>query len=249
MALTAVALSSLIGASSAALGAWALVKQDARLLDFRQEAAQHAHNGSRPGRDSKYAAIALCSSCLWAAFGRSLPPACSVLLGITAAFAGGMWLAGRRRRKRRLDEMRSEWPALLEGMAVAALSGLDLNAAFLAAGRRTAGVLREEVDRACVRLAGGVQLSKALEVLSKDGVPGADRLRSLLLRCEVLGTPVAEVLQTLALEAATVERQEIEGRFNALPLRLSVITVVFLLPPVLVTSIAPHVLMFLNSRW
>lgn len=249
MALTAAALASLFGACAAAFGAWALVKQDVRLLDFRQEAAQHAHRGRRPDRDSRCAVTALCSSCLWAAFGRSLPQAGSVLLGIIAATAGAMWFAGRHRKKRRMEDIRGEWPVLLEGMAVAALSGLDLNGAFLAAARRTAGALREEVDKASVRLAGGLQLSKALDVLSKDGVPGADRLRSLLLRCEVLGTPVADVLQTLALEAATVERQDIEGRFNALPLRLSVITVVFLLPPVLVTSIAPHVLMFLNSRW
>jgi tight adherence protein C len=161
----------------------------------------------------------------------------------------GYLLTVGHRAKSREAEMKSEWPALLEGMAVASLSGLDLSAAFLASARRVGGALRDEVDKAAVRLAGGTQLSRALLVMAKDGVPGADRLRSLLLRCEVLGTPVADVLESLAAEAITVERQEIEGRFNALPLRLSVVTVLFLLPPVLIVSIAPHVLLFLNSRW
>ena len=133
--------------------------------------------------------------------------------------------------------------------ALPILSGLDLSSAFVSATRRIGGALRHELDKASVRVAGGMQLSAALKALANDGVPGAERLRALLLQCEVLGTPVAEVLQALALEAATVERQEVEGRFNSLPLKMSIVTVLFLLPPVLIVSIAPHVLAFLNSRW
>jgi pilus assembly protein TadC len=145
--------------------------------------------------------------------------------------------------------MRSEWPVLLETMAVGALSGLDLNSAFMAAVKRVGGPLRDEADRAALRLAAGTPLSKSLDVLVKARIPGADRLAAMLVQCEVLGTPVAATLDSLALESSVLERQEMEARFNALPLKMSLVTVFFLLPPVLVVSIAPHVLLFLSSQW
>ncbi len=36
------------------------------------------------------------------------------------------------------------------------------------------------------------------------------------------------------------EKQQFESRLNSLPVKLSVITVVFLLPPVLIVSIVPY---------
>jgi len=153
------------------------------------------------------------------------------------------------RARSKAAEIKAEWPVLLEGMSAAALSGLDLISAFAAGVRRTSGPLREELGEALVRIAGGMSLSGALASLTKAAVPGADRLRSILMRCEVLGTPVAEVLESLALEASTTERLELEGRFNSLPLKLSIVTVIFLLPPVLIVSIAPHVLAFIGTKW
>jgi len=245
--MTPLILSLLYGGAAASLGVWALVRQDVRLQDFRSGRETAAEGGAASGRRTIYAFV-VGAVCLTV----SAAPAASrvrtlLLLPPCALIFDYAWRSGQKRRK--AGAMRSEWPLLLEGMAVAAESGLDLPGAFLSAVRRASGCLRHELDKASLRVAGGMQLSRALEQLSNDGVPGADRLRTLLLQAEVLGTPVAEVLQALALEARTVERQQVEARFNSLPLKLSVVTVIFLLPPVLIVSIAPHVLVFLNSRW
>ncbi|MGE5578775.1 MAG: type II secretion system F family protein [Bacillota bacterium] len=239
--------SLLIGLCAGTLGAWILGREDARLRDFRPQGA--ALEGERPQtghvRVVVLAAGALLPVSTWV---RTPSP---VRAGLWVIVVCGALILGyeARLKRNRLAEMRNEWPAFLESMSVAALAGMDITSAFLSAARRTSGALRSELATSCGRVAGGMQLSKALGVLAKEGVPGAERLRALLLQSEVLGTPVSEVLQALALEAATVERQEAEGRFNTLPLKMSIITVLFLLPPVLIVSIAPHMLAFLNSRW
>lgn len=235
-------------AGAVGLGLWLSSRQDIRLLEFLKVERRQGGVDKASTLTSRLPLIAGASGCLWIS-GGFLPGPLRLIMAAVSAGAVSTWLFNAYRLRRRASDMKSEWPILLETMAVGALAGLDLNAAFLSSVKRATGTLRVEVDKAAGRVAGGTQLNKALLAMARDGVPGADRLRSLLLRCEVLGTPVAEVLESLAVEAATVERQELEGRFNALPLQLSVVTVLFLLPPVLILSIAPHVLMFLNSRW
>lgn len=105
------------------------------------------------------------------------------------------------------------------------------------------------MDKVSLRVAGGMSLSQALKAMEKDGISEARRLRSMLLQAEVLGTPVSTVLAALSQEADDEERHEMEQRFNALPVKLSVVTVLFLLPPVLIVAIVPHLLIFLKSRW
>lgn len=246
--MTAPLLAVLVGLCAAAFGGWVLTRRDARLQDIKL-ADTGKVNGMRSSRREVgwdlAGLVALCALMLPVELPRLVD------IGLSAIASGAVLkrLMTSRTKRALAGQMRSEWPLLLEGMSVAALSGLDLTSAFLSAAKRTGGALRSELDKASIRVAGGMQLSAALRILASDGVYGADRLRALLIQCEVLGTPVAEVLGALAEETSTTERQALEGRFNALPLKMSIITVMFLLPPVLIVSIAPHVLAFLNSNW
>ncbi len=137
---------------------------------------------------------------------------------------------------------------MLESMANASMAGVDLRNAFLVASRRTGGALREEVEKVNLRSSGGQPLSRALASIEKS-VPPARRLRSMLVQAEVLGSPVSAVLTALAEESDEESRQDLEQRFGSLPVKLSAVTVVLLLPPVLIVSIVPHLLTFLKSRW
>ncbi len=235
--------------SGVALAAWLLSRPDARLADFLSEAAGRHLSTERPRRTQKRLVWLLSGALVWLAVRSRLGGPWSALLPCLLGTGGVLQLAEASRARRKVTDMRAEWPALLESMAIGALSGLDLAAAFATAAGRVTGPLKQEAEKAVVRISGGVSVSRALAIMSQDGVPGAERLRTVLLQSEVLGTPAAETLRGLAMEASALERQEAEARFNALPLRLSVITVVFLLPPVLVVSIAPHMLVFINSRW
>ncbi len=92
-------------------------------------------------------------------------------------------------------------------------------------------------------------MSRALSVMERNGILQAKRMASTLMQAEVLGTPVSIVLRSLSEEAQDALHQEEQERFNSLPVKLSVVTVIFLLPPVLIVSIVPHILTFLRSRW
>lgn len=241
---------SLVFASSFLLfGLWFLSRRDARLLDFGLGKAVQGPQSSLRGSEIGGPLLAAGSACVWLSLRRHLPgfvwlPGAAIPIWLVSRWAWRTHVAATRIR-----EMRTQWPLLLESMSVAALSGLGLNTAFEVAAKRVGGCLRAEADNVVLRIGGGLPLSRALDVLVKERVPGAERLASVLLQCEVLGTPVAEVLESLALEAANLERQDMEAKFSTLPLKLSLITVVFLLPPVLIISIAPHVLIFLNTKW
>jgi len=152
-------------------------------------------------------------------------------------------------RKRRNAEVLSQWPTLLEGMAVAVIAGMDMQSAFEICSARTHGFLRQAASKVVLRLHSGLPLASALAIMENEGIEPARRLRTTLVQAESLGTPVAEVLSTLSAEYYTLEKQSFEYKLNSLPVKLSVITVVFLLPPVLIVSIAPHVIAFMGTKW
>ncbi|HHX09861.1 MAG TPA: type II secretion system F family protein [Firmicutes bacterium] len=152
-------------------------------------------------------------------------------------------------RKRNEKLMLAQWPTLLESMAVAVSAGMDVLHAFEICAGKTYGPLKDCVEKVTVRLHSGMSLPAALAAMEKEGVDAARRLRATLAQAEVLGTPVSDVLETLAAEYYTLEKQRFDARINSLPVKLSVITVVFLLPPVLIISVMPHVLSFLKAGW
>lgn len=173
-------------------------------------------------------------------------------ISVSFAWSALTFIVSRKaasKKRKWIEEIKAQWPLMLEGMATASASGLDLRTSFQAAAKRTTGALRQEMDKVSLRAAGGLSLSQALMAMEKDGIQDARRLRSMLVQAEVLGTPMSTVLTALAEEADDEARQESEHRFNALPIKLSLVTVAFLLPPVLIVAIVPHLLVFLRSRW
>ncbi|HHY44585.1 MAG TPA: type II secretion system F family protein [Firmicutes bacterium] len=172
----------------------------------------------------------------------------SGLFGLALAWVAHRLVRDHRRLKRQ-QELRREWPFLIESMAVAALSGMGPGDAFQAAAQRARGPMREETEKVVLRLAGGASLSRALSAMEGCGLPEVRRLRALVSQCEILGTPVADMLKQLSDEGYAEERRAMEERFNALPIKLSAITVFFLLPPVLAVSVMPHILAFIEAGW
>jgi len=169
---------------------------------------------------------------------------------LAVLLAGGGWLAiDRQRRMKRLQELRREWPFLVETMAVATLSGMDPREAFQTAAKRAQGALKEETEKVVVRLHAGSSLSRALSAMEGCGLPDVRRLKALLSQSEILGTPVADILKKLSDEGYEEERRAMEERFSALPVKLSAITVFLLLPPVLAVSVIPHILAFIEAGW
>jgi len=129
------------------------------------------------------------------------------------------------------------------------MAGIDVRSAFEICSLKTHGHLKQISDRTVLKLQSGASLAVALESMEKEGVEPATRLRATLVQAESLGTPVADALNSLSQEYYILQQQRFESRLNALPLKLSVVTVLFLLPPILVISIAPHILAFFDASW
>lgn len=164
-----------------------------------------------------------------------------------ASFARLYWSKHRAYYKRR-DAM-EQWPNILHYMSVACLSGMDIRDSFSLASSKTKGHLKDELSKVMIRISGGASLKSAIKVIAIEDFPQFRRFANMLSQAEVLGTPIADVLNSLAQEAHILERQEFEARVNALPVKISVVTAFFLLPPVLVVSVVPRVLEFINIAW
>jgi pilus assembly protein TadC len=233
------------GASAALFGLWVL-RADFRRMGFaapRQPASRKdVRFISRASRGLKAVLWVLAAMAVWFALGRG------GLLSLVFAGAGH-WMVEKHRRSKRQRELRREWPFLIESMAVAALSGMGPGDAFQAAAKLARGAMREETEKVVLRLLGGAGLSSALKAMEGCGLPDVRRLRALLSQSEILGTPVADMLKRLSDEGYDEERRAMEERFNALPVKLSAITVFFLLPPVLAVSVMPHILAFIEAGW
>lgn len=234
----------LLGCAGFALGLWSL-SSESRRLGFAAPRAVRQPSSSDVKRQMSRTIIAGLAGVALAVV---VPSARTAVLAVALAAVARKTLTQARRRKR-VAEMRREWPFLIESMAVAALSGMETAAAFQAAAKRAGATLREEVDKVTLRMMGGASLSRALTVVDEACLPDVKRLRNILARNEILGTPVAGMLKALSDEGYDAERQSMQERFNTLPLRLTAITVFFLLPPVLAVSVIPHVLTFLGASW
>ncbi|NLA60888.1 MAG: type II secretion system F family protein [Firmicutes bacterium] len=230
------------GISGWLFGLWAL-RADLRRMGLAapRQTSSREHVRPIPG-GLRIALWALAALATWAAFGRRGT--------LTLVLAGiGLRVVENHRRMKRQQDLRREWPFLIESMAVATLSGMGPGEAFQAAAKRARGAMREETEKVVLRLLGGAGLSKALKTMEGCGLPDVRRLRALLSQSKILGTPVADMLKKLSDEGYEEDRRAMEERFNALPIKLSAITVFFLLPPVLAVSVIPHILAFIEAGW
>ena len=166
---------------------------------------------------------------------------------VNLAFISSMY--ERSKRKCLTKAVMVQWPTLLESMAVATAAGLNVMQAFEVCANRLSGPLKQSAEKVVLRLRSGISLPAALGIMEKDGVDVAKGLKTTLAQAEALGTPVSDVLETLSKEYYVFEKQSFESQLNSLPVKLSVITVVFLLPPVLIVSVMPHVLSFVRASW
>jgi len=177
-----------------------------------------------------------------------MPPAALAL----PAFASGWLLPAAlvrgtaRRRRRRLTQ---DLPQTLDLLALAVSGGLDLYTALgEAAGLAPSGPLAEEMAAAGRYVALGLPPEQVLERLAgRTGVPALAALSSAVARARWLGAPLEAVLWEQAAAQRLQLQHELEGRLGTLPLRLTLVTLLFFLPPVLLLIVWPSVLRLLGN--
>lgn len=157
---------------------------------------------------------------------------------------------GRRGRVSRAyrANVAAEWPRFLEGLLVTLASGMHLPEALAAATRVVTGPLRSEMDRVILELRAGKPAYRCIGELSdRLAIPAISRFCSVLTQAEILGTSLADMCAVLTDEAYREMRQDMEHRLNALPVKLALVSCLLLLPPVVLVTVGPGVLRFLEG--
>ena len=172
---------------------------------------------------------------------------CAVLLLSALGFSVLKHKAEQRKHRQLLL---AELPGLIDITALCVQGGLPLAAALREAVRFHRGAIGAFFRQLLKTAEAGTDLATAL----KQGVERAEtpEVRSVcrtLASALLLGVPAAETLAELSTYAARRRRQNLEERINSLPVRLTLVAMLLLLPPVVVLVVLPNLAGFFQSPW
>jgi tight adherence protein C len=143
-----------------------------------------------------------------------------------------------------------ELAPVMDLMAACAEAGLGLSASIARVAERAGGPLGEELRQTAREIRSGRPVVDALQAAcSRLDIAQVRRMLGALVRADSLGVPVAKVLREQASRARLEQRQAFERAVGALPIKLTLCTVVFIFPVLFVLVILPNVLLFMGARW
>lgn len=160
----------------------------------------------------------------------------------------GQWL--ERRRRDRQGALRSALPGLVDHLNLGLAGGLNIRQSIALAAQVDDGPLADLLRQIESALAVGASLPAAIQGALVGVEPGPVRLvLEGLVDAENLGTQYRDALQEQSRFVQAMERQELQQRLNALPLKLMVVSLVFFMPAIFVVTLVPNLLAFFRSSW
>lgn len=164
------------------------------------------------------------------------------------ALARAVFQRGERERQRR--QVAAEVPFLLDLLVICADGGMNLHQGLSTASDLVAGPLGEALSRLRRDLDLGQPLPRALETLARALDTEEVRVVARILKIgQALGTPVAESLRHASRYLRHRLRLATEQRLAGVPLKLTLCTLAFFMPPIFVLLLLPNLLNFAGSRW
>ncbi|MFV1990796.1 MAG: type II secretion system F family protein [Acidimicrobiales bacterium] len=170
---------------------------------------------------------------------------CALLVGIRISLAlVASWFLLRwwRRRvqaARRVRELESAMPEMVELLSVALYGGLGLQEACVAVSERIDGPLGDELQACMRQIQRGQRFDDAL-VDFRDRAGAAYRgVVSAILATQRYGLPLAATLERLSSEARAERRRLADARARRLPVQMLFPLVLLFLPSVLLVVVVP----------
>lgn len=162
----------------------------------------------------------------------------------------GRAVARRGKRNQQRHLVAAEVPFLLDLLVICADGGMNLHQGLAAASALVGGPLGGELSHLRRNLDLGQPLPMALEALARRLDTEEVRASVRILKIgQALGTPVAESLRHASRYVRYRLRLGTEQRLAAVPLKLTLCTLAFFMPPIFVLLLLPNVLNFAGSRW
>jgi len=143
-----------------------------------------------------------------------------------------------------------ELPKAAELLTLGAESGLGLLEAMRLAVGLCDGPVARALSVALAEMDAGRETVAALKAAAERiGGQGATAFVASIVQGLELGTPVARVLRVQADTLRTKHRQALEARIAAISLKVTLVTVLLFVPPLLVLAVLPNLLAFLGRGW
>ncbi len=144
----------------------------------------------------------------------------------------------------------ADLPRFMELVTVAVAGGLSLEGALLEGSRKHRGQAGAEFRSRLEAVEAGEGLADLLRVAARETTCREFRaVCKTLASALLLGVPAAEVLAELSEFIGRSHRSLLEERVRILPLRLTLIALFLLLPPVVALVLLPNVVAFFQSSW
>ncbi|GEM_PF-5886661 len=152
--------------------------------------------------------------------------------------------------KQRQETMIKELPQLVDYLVLCGGGGLNLYQSLKFVTEVRQGIFYAELKEVVAGVEVGIPLTKGLiNLRSRLGFPVLESFLGALIYGETLGIPLKETLQSEAELQRTLRRQGIEKSLNAVPFKMTIISMVFLFPVVVILVLLPHMVGFMNSNW
>jgi tight adherence protein C len=167
----------------------------------------------------------------------------TIIPGAIGYYLPQYWV--QRRLQTRQEEIVSGFPDALDLMLVCVEAGQSLDQSIIRVAKESrAGypALADEFDMVAHEVKAGKERVKVLKDMSERvGIPDVASFVTTLVQSATFGTSIAEALRVYSAEMRDKRVMRAEEKANVLPTKLTLGTMLFCLPPLLIILIGPSV--------
>lgn len=150
-----------------------------------------------------------------------------------------------KRAEKRTTEITQGFPDALDMMLVCVEAGQSLDQAIIRVGRESRGgypALADEFDLIAQEIKAGKERVTVLkDMAERVGLPDVSSFVTTLIQSATFGTSIAEALRVYSADMRDKRVMRAEEKANLLPTKLTLGTMLFTVPPLLVILIGPSV--------
>lgn len=175
----------------------------------------------------------------------------AIVAGTAAAGAAG-WILPmmvvRRRGERRLEQVETDLPEMIDLMVVTVEAGLTLSRSLQIAGERFHGPLRDEVRLTLQEQQMGLGTSASMSnMLARCETPSMRSFVRSIVQGETLGVSMGTILRNIAVEMRKRRRQHAEERAQKAPIKMLFPLIFLMFPSLFIVLLFPALYSFLQT--
>jgi tight adherence protein C len=168
---------------------------------------------------------------------------CTIGLGAAGYYLPQYWI--QRRMQERQEEIISGFPDALDMMLVCVEAGQSLDQSIMRVAKESRSgypALADEFDTVANEVKAGKERVAVLKDMSERvGIPDVSSFVTTLVQSATFGTSISEALRVYSAEMRDKRVLRAEEKANTLPTKLTLGTMLFTVPPLMIILIGPSV--------